>query len=108
MIVGEAGNSAADQDGFRWTQATGVQFLGAANDGTASDISDLGRIVGTENILFARLAYTWRNGVLADLTGLIGGDRDAKAVNRCGTIVGLEFGAVALRAVRWIARACDV
>jgi hypothetical protein len=32
------------------------QFLGATNDGTASDISALGRIVGTENILFARLA----------------------------------------------------
>jgi len=101
VIVGEG-----NHDGFRWFHNT-LQFLGTTNWGRAADVSDLGRIVGTEEIYGSSVAYTWRNGVLSQLKGLGGGDDVAFAVNTCGTIVGAESNGAATRAVRWIARACD-
>lgn len=106
-IVGESRNAAGTVEPFVWRSATGM--VGGGRPGIARDISDRGRIVGSNPSPPGPAGTKKGSTAVAFLPTLPGGlFASAMGVNRCGNISGTAFltGAV-YHAVRWVIASCD-
>lgn len=107
-IVGTSKTASGESHGFIWTFWFGLQDMGPLSSNySAVDVSDKGRVVGTDNTLGR--AYTFYQREFSYLPSLIeGGAAYATAVNACGTIVGYaEYAPDRWVAVRWDRYWCD-
>ena len=100
QIVGEYAYSEESQHAFLWDPVDGLLDLGPTSDFSASDINDLGQIVGTGPCAAPTLEdpdqvvqglHLWQDGEFQELGTFSGKPTFVKSINNLGQIIGDTF-----------------